>query len=246
MLRRSLLCVLAVVPLLAGCTGAEALEAQHLLEQSQQAQANLSSQTFTANVTVEAKGQAFALKVTGGGYSKGAHAGDMFVDLSLTGAAALALPASTFRVVKRGSSVSMRMGTQRFTLPATQALGAAGASNTNPLSSFDIAKYVKDVKVEGGQVLNGKPVTKITGVLDTSSLVGDLGKLSSLAQRGGDVPKLDGSIGDTRVVGFIDDSSHLLIAALAEVTAHGDGLDAKVKLEYGLTSVNKRVQIPPA
>jgi hypothetical protein len=244
--RPRLLLIALVVPLLAACTGADAVEAQQLLLQAQDAQKSVKSETFTANLTVEAQGQSFAVKVTGGGYAKGAHAGDMYLDLSLTGSSALGLPASSFRVVKRGPSVSMRMGSQKFSFPAGRLNGTAttGASTTNPLAGFDITEYVKDVKVDGGQVLNGKAVTKVTGVLDTSSLVGDLAKLGSSFGKGTEVPKLDGQIGDTRVIGYIDDSTHLLIAALAEVTAQGKGMDAKVHLEYGLTSVNKPVHIP--
>jgi hypothetical protein len=241
---RPVLCVLAVLPVLAGCSGADALEAQQLLQQAQQAQQGLTSETFTAKLMVEAQGQSFAVKLTGGGYSKGPHAGDMFIDMSLNGSTPLPLPATSFRIVKRGTTMSMRFGDQRLTLPATQALGASGAAKANPLAGFDIARYVKDVKVDGGQTLNGKLVTKISGVLDTASLMEDVAKLGSLAQ--GKVPSLDGQIGDTRVIAYIDDTTHLVVAALADVTAQGDGMNAKLHLDYGLTSVNKRVQIPAA
>lgn len=241
---RPLLCVLVAFPVLAGCSGADAMEAQQLLQQSQQAQQALTSETFTARLTIAAQGQSFAVKLTGGGYSKGPHAGDMFIDMALTGSMQLPLPATSLRVVKHGTTMSMRFGDQRLTLPATQALGASGAARTNPLAGFDIARYVKDVKVEGGQTLNGNPVTKVSGVLDTASLVQDVAKLGSLAQ--GRVPSLDGKIGDTRVVAYIDDATHLMVAALADVTAQGDGMNAKLHLDYGLTSVNKRVAIPAA
>ena len=237
--------MLAVLPVLAGCSGAEALEAQQLLQQAQQAQQSLTSETFTAKLTIEAEGQSFAVKLTGGGYSKGRHAGDMFIDMSMTGSMPLPVPATTLRVVKRGTTMSMRFGDQRFTLPATQALGASGTAKANPLAGFDIARYVKDVKVEGGQTLDGKLVTKLSGVLDTASLIGDVAKLSALAQ-GASVPSLDGKVGDTRVIAFVDDTTHLMVAALADVTAHGDGMDAKIHLDFGLTSVNKRVHIPAA
>jgi hypothetical protein len=237
--------VVAVLPLLAGCSGADALQAQQLLQQAQQAQQALTSETFTAKMTIEAQGQSFAVKLTGGGYSKGPHAGDMFVDMSLNGSTPLPLPATSFRVVKHGTTISMRFGDQRMALPATQALGSAGAAKANPLAGFDIARYVKDVKVEGGQTLNGKLVTKVSGVLDTAALIGDVAKLGSLAQ-GAAVPNLDGKIGDTRVIAYVDDTTHLVVAALADVTAHGDGMNAKLHLDYGLTSVNKRVRIPAA
>jgi hypothetical protein len=237
--------VLAVVPVLAGCSGADALEAQQLLQQAQQAQQGLTSETFTATLQIEAEGQSFAVKLNGGGYSKGPHAGDMFVDMSLKGSTPLPLPATSFRIVKRGTTMSMRFGDQRFTLPATQALGSSGTAKANPLAGFDMARYVKDVKVDGGQTLNGKLVTKVSGVLDTASLIEDVAKLGSLAQ-GAQVPSLDGKIGDTRVVAYVDDATHLIVAALADVTAHGDGMNAKVHLVYGLTSVNKRVRIPAA
>jgi hypothetical protein len=48
------------------------------------------------------------------------------------------------------------------------------------------------------------------------------------------------------VVAYIDDTTHLVVAALADVNAHGDGMNARIHLDYGLTSINKRVSIPAA
>jgi hypothetical protein len=240
---RPLLAVCAAVPVLAGCSGAQGLQAEQLLQQAQQAQKDLASETFTANLRIESNGQTFSAKVVGGGYSNGPRAGDMYVEVSLNGPMTLSLPASRLRVVKRGGLVSLRMGSEKFTFSASETLGGATATKSDPLSSFDIAKYVKDVKVAGGQVLHGKSVTKITGVLDTEALIGDVAKFGSLT-RGVAIPDLDGQVSDTRVVAYVDDVSHLVLAALVDVTAHGDGSAAKLHLEYGLTSVNARVPIP--
>jgi hypothetical protein len=240
---RFLVAFIAALPLLTACSGADAQRAQQLMQQAQEAQKNVSSLTFAANLRIEAKGQTFGAKVTGGGYAKGRQAGDFFVDLDLSQVPNLPLASGHFRVVKRGSAMSVRLGDQPLTFP----MPSTSSSTLNPVASFDIARYVKDVKVQGGQVVHGKPVTKIVGVLDTASLLQDYGKLDGYTQRTGQaIPSLDGHVGDTRIVAFVDDSTHLIVAALADVSAHGDGISVKLHFDYGLTSVNRPVAIPAA
>lgn len=235
---RALLAAVAVVPVLAACSGAQALQAQDLLQQANAAQQNLSSMTFTANLRVEANGQSFGMKLTGGGYAKGPHAGDVFVDLDMSQIPSLPFAGGHMVFAKRGSRMSMRIGNQTMALPAT----SSASTRANPLAAFDIARYVKDVKVRGGQMLNGKPVTKIVGVLDTAALLEQAAALQGYA--GQSLPDLDGKLSDTRVVGFVDDTTHLLVAALADVSVRSDGFAAKLHMDYGLTSVNKPVAIP--
>ncbi|MHB8642028.1 MAG: hypothetical protein ACYDA3_03970 [Gaiellaceae bacterium] len=102
---------------------------------------------------------------------------------------------------------------------------------------------MKDVRVDGGQVLNGQPVTKITGVLDTAALVQGLASLGGASSVVG-LPSLDGHVGDTRVVVYVDDQTHLLVAALADCSLHGSGTAVSMHLDVAVTGVNQPVALP--
>ena len=103
------------------------------------------------------------------------------------------------------------------------------------------------MKVQGGQTLNGRAVTKIVGVLDSASLLNAFSKLSGLSEAtGASVPDFSSHVTDTRVVAYVDDQTHMLVAALADVSFHtGDG-DAKLHLDLAITSVNRPVLLPSA
>jgi len=70
--------VVAVVPLLSGCSGAEALRAEQLLNEASQAQKQLKSESFTGRMTFTTEGRHVVLKIAGGGYSRGPRAGATF------------------------------------------------------------------------------------------------------------------------------------------------------------------------
>ena len=243
-LRRPLAALAVALPLLAGCSGADAVRAQQLLQQAEQAQQQASSETFSAHVTLTAlNGQTMQLLLSGGGYLKGAHAGDMVVDMRLS--APVAIPVSTIRVAKVGQSMWLEMDGQRTPLPSTATRGKATSSAA--LAAFDFTRYVKDVKVEGGQTLNGRAVTKIVGILDTASVLNAFTKLGGLSQAAGaSVPSFAGHVTDTRVAVYVDDQTHMLVAALADVTFHMGDADAKLHLDVAITSVNRPVALPSA
>ena len=235
--------VLVALPLLAGCSGADAVRAQQLLQQAEQAQQQASSETFSAHLKVTAKGQTMELQLSGGGYMKGSHAGDMYVDMHLS--APIALPFSTVRVAKVGSSMLLDLDGKREVLPVAAGQSGASPAASSGLAAFDFTRYVKDVKVEGGQTLNGRPVTKIIGVLDSASLLNAFSKLGGLSQAtGASVPNFSGHVSDTRVVAYVDDQTHMLVAALADVSVHADGGDANLHLDLAITSVNRPVLLP--
>jgi hypothetical protein len=233
------LALLAVVPLLAACSGRDALLAQQLLEQAQRAQDAIASETFSAHVTVEAQGRTMSIALSGGGYLKGDRAGDMLLDMKLS--APTALPFDSLRVASIGGRSWVELGGRRVAIPAD----AFGTSSADPLGAFDVTRYVKDVAVDGGEVLNGKPVTKITGVLDTAGLVKGLAALGGAGAAAG-LPDLGGAIGDTRVVVYLDESSHRLVAALADVSMHADGTKVAVHLDVAVTGVDQPVALPTA
>jgi len=233
-----ILSFVAVLPLLAGCSGADAGRAQALLQQAQDAQKAVSSESFNAHLTVAANGQNVEVALSGGGYLKGDRAGDMIVDVKVS--APIALPYNTVRVAKVGGNAWMEMNGKRTDFPAS-----AGTTQSNTLGALDFTRYVKDVKVQGGQVLGGKPVTKIVGILDTTSLLQGIAKLGSIAG-GSPVPQLEGKVGDTRVVIFVDDATHLLVAALADLAFKGATGDVKMHLDLAVSGVDQPVAALPS
>jgi hypothetical protein len=226
--------LVCALPVVAGCSGADAGRAQLLLKQAQDAQLAVSSESLSAHLKVESQGQTMELFCNGGTYLKGERAGDMLMDVKLS--APVALSFQTMRIAKVGKSGWVEMDGRRTALPASVGV----ATQSSPLGGFDITRYVKDVKVEGGQVLNGKPVTKIVGILDTASLVGGMAKLANVPAAAG-LPNLDGTVGDTRVVIFVDDATHLLVAALADLSLGGKAGDVKLHLDLAITGINRPI-----
>jgi hypothetical protein len=248
---RRLVCVFAVVPLLSGCAGADGQEAMALLQQASTAQQNVKSMTFSANVKVAADGQELGFRLKGGGYARGAHRGDFFLDMEMTGslaslgATAAGLPSGRIRVAAVGGRAWMEFGGRKTVLPASLSAGRSVPRGSSAFAGFDFTRYVTQVRVEGGHVLNGRTMTKIVGVLDTASLLEGLASLGgTFGQTGAPIPDFDGHVGDTRVVIFVDDVTHLLTAALADVEATGGGQNVKLHLDFAITSVDKPVALP--
>lgn len=231
---RWLLVLVVALPVMAGCSGADAGRAQSLLKQAQDAQATVSSESFRAHLTVAADGQSVDVALSGGGYLKGKRAGDMIVDVKVT--APVALPYNTVRIAKVGRSAWMEMNGKRTDFPAS----AAMTTRSDTLGALDVTRYVKDVKVQGGQLLGGKPVTKIVGILDTTSLLQGITKFGNIAG-GTPVPNLAGKVGDTRVVIFVDDATHLLVAALADLAFKSATGDVKMHLDLAISGVDRPV-----
>ena len=236
---RLILSFLVALPLLAGCSGADAGRAQLLLQQAQNAQKAVSSETFSAHLTVAANGQNVDVALSGGGYLKGKRAGDMIVDVKVS--APIALPFDTVRVAKVGRSAWMEMNGKRTDFPAS----AGTTTQSDTLGALDVTRYVKDVKVQGGQLLGGKPVTKIVGILDTTSLLQGITKLGSFTG-GSPVPNLEGKVGETRVVIFVDDATHLIVAALADLAFTGATGDVKLHLDLAISGIDWPVAALPA
>jgi hypothetical protein len=238
---RKLLALVAVLPALAACSGADALEAEQLLQEASTAQNSVDSESFSAHLTFKAKGQEFGLTMTGGAYLKGSSAGDMVVDMGVS--SATPLPFGKIEIAKVGSSAWFSLDGKRMTFPASTL--SSSSTSGDSLGAFDFAKYVKDVKVDGGEVLNGKAVTKITGVLDTASLVQGLSALGGAGNAAG-LPDLSGNVSDTRAVVYVDDTTHLVVALLADFSVHADGESAEVHLDFAVTGVNEPVALPSA
>lgn len=237
-MRRLATCLLTLLAtgLLAGCGGVDAQRAQALLQQAQQAQQSVSSETFLMKLNVEAEGQSATIAMQGGGYLKGPSAGDFYV------AASGALPGGAgsldLTVVKRDQTVTMRMNGQTQTLPLPAAESQLGSSLADPLQFADIARFVKDVSVSETD-LAGRPADKLVGTLDTQGLVSGLGGISG---------KLFGDLGvhlgDVRVVLFIPRDSHLVETMLADMTISAQGKSAHFGMSFSVAGIDRPVAFP--
>jgi hypothetical protein len=236
---RSILLLALALPVVAGCSGADAGRAQLLLKQAQDAQSAVSSEAFTMHLTVEAKDQKVQVFLNGGAYLKGSRTGDVVMDMKVS--APVALPFDTIRLAKVGPNAWIEMNGRRTDLPAST--GATMQSST--LGAFDFTRYVTDVTVKDGQLLNGKPVTKIVGILDTAALVQGMAKLGNVAGSAG-LPGLAGKVGDTRAVIFVDDTTHLLVAALVDLEMKSDSGNVKLHVDLAISGVNRPVAALPA
>jgi hypothetical protein len=123
---------------------------------------------------------------------------------------------------------------QRVQVPAGQATG---------MDQFDFVPYIKDVDVDDGQQVAGEPAVKITGVLDTAGLVnGFLGQLGTVP--GGALPDVSDGLGDTRVVLYVSETSHLPLRTLVDMSFEQGGESAEMHFDFAITNVDEPVAIP--
>jgi hypothetical protein len=95
---------------------------------------------------------------------------------------------------------------------------------------------VKSVKVTDATLPNGDPADQIVGVLDTQGAANSLGSklgLGSLAH-----------LGDTRAVLTISRTTHLVTAALIDMSMDFLGKKMTMSLTYGLTGANVPINFP--
>ena len=148
------------------------------------------------------------------------------------------IPGFPLSVVTRGEDVWTKMGDSawvRSVAPAGQATG---------LEQFDFTPYVTDVDVEEGQQIAGEPAVKLTGVLDTNAMVeGMLGQFGPL-MGGGDMSQVLDGLGDTRVVLYVSERSHLPLHTLVDMTIEAGGQSADMHLDFTIAGVNEPVKIP--
>ena len=244
MRRATLLAVLAAVPLLVGCSGADALRAQELLREASAAQQRLKSQSFTGRLSISGDGEEVVVTLRGGAYQRGPRAGDMYLEVDVPAAAGVPGGGGSLGVVRRGERVSLTFGGTTTTLEAPRT--TRRVRSTAP-AAFDFARYVTSVKVEDGSVVAGAAATKVTGVLETSALIESLAPFSALAEAAGrSLPELSSAVGDTRVVAYFSTRTHRLLAALVDVSIDVDGKSMRMRFDLGFTGFDKRVAIPPA
>lgn len=230
----ALLLIAAASAAVAGCSGQDAREAQDLLAQSQAAFASVRSATFTARLTLTGGPQELSLTMTGGGYEQGRHKGDFYVVLTAEN-----LPFHEIVVAQRSGRASMRVDGSslgEFPLPAQE---------EDPVQLVDFAQYVKDVRVEHGKLIDDQQMTKLTGVVDTKGLVeGTLGSLGGIATAGGGGFDLSEAFGDTRVVLYLSEETHLPMRGLVDIPMKIAGERIELHMAFAYTSFNEKVEFP--
>jgi hypothetical protein len=221
--------VAAVAP---GCSGADAEEAQALLVQSNAAFAEVRSARFTARMSLTGGAQELSMTMSGGGYAHGKRAGDFYVL-----ATSDSLGFGDLVLVSRSGRVSMSVDGHpvgEVPLPNTTA--------ENALKLMDFSQYVKDVDVEHGKLIGGEPMMKLTGVIDTAGLA--KGALADVTGAGGDGLDLSRSLGDTRIVLYLSEATHLPMRGLVDVPMEVAGEKIAMHLDFAYTSYDQKVEFP--
>jgi hypothetical protein len=230
--------------LFSGCSTAEGTRAQELLQQAEEAQAQLQSATFEANLGVVMDGNQIKLTLEGAASKEGAA-----FSMHVTGVPDAG--SEDFQFVVRGDNAWMTdTGGHWASMPVPREL--TGKSSSMGADAFQqLARYVKDVRVAEHQQVGGKPVTTIAGEIDTAGMLrafANLGALSgSGADSGGfsfDLDDLGVKVGDIKALLSIDERTHLLDAALVTVAVEAQGEKVELKVQYRLTSVNEPVTLP--
>jgi hypothetical protein len=227
----ALLLVTAVAAAATGCSGADAQEAQTLLAESNAALAQVRSATFTARLTMTGGPQEFDMTMTGGGYSKGRHAGDFYIV-----ATSDTLPFRELTAVTRSGRTSMTLdGTTLGGVPVPP-------QRTNPIELVDLQEYVKDVTVEQGKLIDGESMAKIAGVIDMAALTkGALAGITGAGDSGIDFSK---ALGDTRVVLYLSESTHLPMRGLVDVPIEVARERIEMHLDFAYTSYDTKIDFP--
>jgi hypothetical protein len=228
----ALLLLTATVAVAAGCSGADAEEAQALLLQSNAAFAEVRSATFTARMSLTGGPQELSMTMSGGGYAHGRREGDFYVL-----ATSDSLGFRDLILVNRSGRVSMSVDGHpvgEVPLPNTTA--------ENPIRLVNFSQYVKDVGVEHGKLIAGQLMTKLTGVIDTAGLAE--GALADVTGAGGDGLDLSKSIGDTRIVLYLSEATHLPMRGLVDVPMDVAGEKIAMHLDFAYTSYDRKVEFP--
>lgn len=227
---------MASAVLLAGCAGVDGQKAQSLLLQADTAQKALTSEQFSMRMNMDAAGQTVALQMAGGGYLKGAQAGDVYMTMTGQTPDGKSLDAM---VVKRGDLVTVSSNGRTQTLTAAQAQQQLGGQLQSMLNGgFNFAQYVKNVKVSDTTLPNGDAADQIVGVLDTQGAANSLGQGLGL----GSLAHLD----DTRAVLTISRKTHLVTVALIDMSMEFLGKKMTISLSYGLTGADVPISFPIA
>jgi hypothetical protein len=236
---------LALALLGAGCAGGpDAQRAQELLARAQAAESRVTSATYELELAVSAEGKDVTIALTGGGYLKGKRAGDQYLRGSVTGA----LGNVELEFVSLGRRAYARLGGNWQAIPRPVIPSAAGQQGFGSAAFLELSRYVLDVRVTEDQFLAGEPSATIAGTIDTAGLVKAAARLDGFSQLVGEAaPQLSEvaeHLGDTSAVLVISERTHLVRAAVIDLTIEQDGKELELRLIYRLRGVNKPVQMP--
>jgi hypothetical protein len=225
----ALLC-LSAAAVAAGCSGADATEAQALLAQSDAAFAHVRSARFNAHLTMTGGPHEIGMTMTGGGYVRGRRAGDFYMV-----ATADNLPFGELAVTSKSGRMSVTLdGSPIANVPTPP------TKDQNPLAVAEFSQYVKDVKVEHGRLIGGQPMAKISGTIDTAGLA--KGLLGDVADGSG--LDLSDSLDDTHVVLYVSEATKLPMRCLIDMGLDVAGQKVEMHLDFAYTSYNERVPFP--
>ena len=235
---RRLLAVALVVSAAAaasGCSGVDAQKAQTLLDQSTTAMADVESVSFAMRMWTSG-GPAeteFTVLMHGGGYQKGKRAGESYLTLSSSNVPGI----GSMTIVLRHNTLYVKAGGSWSRVPAP-----ADQASADPLAGFDLTRYVTDVRVEEGVMVEGEPMDRITGVIDTSGALNGL--FGTLGGAGGGFGDVSDVLGDIRAVLYVSQTTHLPMRTLVDMPMNVVGQKIVMHMDLVITGVNKPVSVP--
>jgi hypothetical protein len=173
----------------------------------------------------------------GGAYLEGRRAGEQLMTMRMDGLPGLG--AMNLRMVLRGGRMTTTMnGRSVSTAVPASARHEYGLSGT----MIELSRYVKQVRVREGRVVNGEHGATVSGVIDTQDLLKAVTKLQSFTQATGqatpDISDLVEHVGDTRAALFISGRTGLIRSAVVGLTVEDDGDKIDLDITYRLASVN--------
>jgi hypothetical protein len=227
--------VVSAGAVVSGCSGVDAQKAQTILDQSTTAMADVKSVSFAMRMWTSGgpEGTEFTVLMHGGGYQKGKHAGESYVALSSSSVPGM----GSMTLVIRHNVLYVKAGGSWSRVPAPADQAAA-----DPMAGFDITKYVTDVRVEEGQLVEGEPMDRITGVIDTSGALNGL--FGTLGGAGGGLGDVSDALGDIRAVLYVSQTTHLPMRTLIDMPISIVGQKIVMHMDLVITGVNKPVAIP--
>lgn len=226
--------VVSAAAVASGCSGVDAQKAQTILDQSTTAMADVKSVSFAMRMWTSGapEGTEFTVLMHGGGYQKGKRAGESYVTLSSSDVPGM----GSMTIVIRRNTLYVKAGGSwsRVPTPADQA-------SADPLAGFDLTRYVTDVRVEEGVMVEGEPMDRITGVIDTSSALSGLFGTLGGAGGFGDASEV---LGDIRTVLYVSQTTHLPMRTLVDMPMNVVGEKIVMHMDLVITGVDKPVSIP--
>lgn len=211
--------VLALALVAAGCVGVEGRQAQELLDDAEEAFAELETYELGGTMRVETS------------------VGDVSFEIQ----AAVDQTAEAMLVVLSSEDVPGFPGVRVVGRPDGVWLEQDGGWEAIPMpqgeaEQFDVLPYVKDVDVTEGLTVDGEPATRVAGVLDAESF--RAGFTSALP--GG----VEASFSDTRVVLYLSEASRLPLRMLLNQSMEIEGEQLDLSMDFRLVGVNEPVEIP--